>query len=303
MAAFTVTRRTITSGKTITSPRLLPAGLAAVALSLAPHGVGRGQEVGPSTTGPSTISADYISIQSTAQAPEMLVVSILSELPHDPQAFTQGLLLDEGLFIESTGQYGHSDLREVDVVSGAVLRSQPLPASHFGEGVALVGDRLIQLTWREGIAHVWDRQTLEKITEFTYTGEGWGLVYDGTRLIMSNGSDILQFRDPETFELLDQINVTIEGQELRRLNELEFAEGLVWANVWTQDFIVGIDPDTGVVKRVVDARSLRPRLTRPPGAPAPEVLNGIAYNEAEGTYYLTGKYWPTMFEVQFVPAN
>jgi glutamine cyclotransferase len=251
----------------------------------------------------STTNTDYIAVQSKTPTPNLLTVQVLADFPHDTQAFTQGLLLHDGVFLESTGQYTRSQLREVDISSGAVIRSLNLPPNHFGEGLARVDDRLIQITWREGTAHVWNRETFEKITEFQYTGEGWGIDYDGTHLVMSNGSDKIRFRDPETFEIVREISVTTDGQPVTNINELEIAEGLIWANIWLQDFIVGIDPETGVVRSVVDARPLRALITRTPGAPIPEALNGIAYNEAEGTFYLTGKYWPKVFEVQFINAQ
>jgi len=276
---------------------LVVAGVAAV-VSLAPA---RGQDVQPTTPAPGA-AGGYLALEEGSRAPQTLTVQVLSEYPHDPQAYTQGLLLDGTVLIESTGHYGRSDLREVDLVSGHVMRSRDLPSSHFGEGVALVDDRLIQLTWKEGVAHVWDRASLDRIGEFRYEGEGWGLVYDGSRLIMSDGSDRLQFRDPDSFELLGEVRVRVGDEPLDKINELTFAQGMVWANVWLQDFIVGIDPDSGRVRAVVDARGLRGRLTRAPGAPSPEVLNGITYREDEGTFFVTGKYWPTMFEVQFVGA-
>jgi glutamine cyclotransferase len=254
-------------------------------------------------TAPTAANADYLAVQSLPRVPDTLVAQVLDEFPHDPRAFTQGLLLDGDVLLESTGLYGKSELREVDLASGAVMRSNPLPSTHFGEGLALHDGRLVQLTWREGTAHLWDRQSFESLGQFSYTGEGWGLTTDGTHLIMSNGSDRLFFRDPQTFAVARELAVTVEGQPVTFLNELEYAENMVWANIWQQDFIVGIDPASGEVRSVVDARPLRALLVRPPGAPPPEVLNGIAFNPAQGTFYLTGKYWPTVFEVQFVSAK
>jgi len=251
---------------------------------------------------PTVANADYLAIQSLPRVPDPLVAEVLADFPHDPRAFTQGLLLDGDVLLESTGLYGQSELREVDLASGVVMRSKPLPSTHFGEGLVLQDGRLIQLTWKEGIAHLWDRQSFESLGQFNYTGEGWGITTDGTHLIMSNGSDRLFFRDPQTFAVVRELAVSVEGQPVTFLNELEYAENMVWANIWQQDFIVGIDPASGEVRSVVDARPLRALLVRPPGAPAPGVLNGIAFNPSQGTYYVTGKNWPTLFEVQFVSA-
>jgi glutamine cyclotransferase len=251
-------------------------------------------------TAPTVANADYLALESGPRVPDPLVVQVLAEYPHDPRAYTQGLLLDGDVLLESTGQYGRSELREVDLATGVVMRSKPLPTNHFGEGLVQHDGRLIQLTWKEGVAHLWDRQSFETLGQIPYTGEGWGLTSDGTHLIMSNGSNRLFFRDPQTFAIVRELAVTVEGEPVSFLNELEYAENMIWANVWQQDFIVGIDPASGEVRMVVDARALRQSLVRPPGAPPPEVLNGIAYNATQGTFYLTGKYWPTVFEVQFV---
>lgn len=229
-----------------------------------------------------------------------LRVKVLSVRAHDAAAFTQGFLLDETKpgevrLFESTGLYGQSTLREVDLQSGKVLRSVALPATHFGEGLALAGDRLIQLTWRERVAHVYDRDTFEKVEQLSYAGEGWGLCDDGERLIMSDGSSRLFFRSAETFELLGHVDVTLEGRPRDLLNELEFANGHVYANVWFEDFIVKIEPSTGEVVAVIDASGL---LSASEEERA-NVLNGIAYREESRTFFLTGKLWPRVYEVTF----
>lgn len=227
-------------------------------------------------------------------------VMVLSERPHDPKAFTQGLVFDNGLFLESTGLYGQSTLREVDPWTGGVLRETKLPDAHFGEGLAQVGDKLIQITWKEEVAHVYDRATLKKTGEFRYKGEGWGLAYDGVHLVMSDGSDRLTFRDPETFDVVTSVGVTLRGQPLRMINELEVPPGgSIFANVLGQDAIVEIDPKTGVVTGIINATNLLPPGTRN----NQQVLNGIAYDPNAETFFLTGKNWPKLFEVQLVPAN
>ncbi len=229
---------------------------------------------------------------------QSLRVEVLSVLPHDTRAFTQGLLIQDGRMFESTGLYGQSSLREIASASGEVLRSIPLDARFFGEGLAAADNRLIQLTWRENIALVYDRETFAEIERFTYTGEGWGLAQDGTQLAMSDGSDTIAFRSPENFNVLRSVKVTLNGQPVRRLNELEFAGGFLYANVWQEDSIVKIDPATGKIVAVIDASGL---LT-PEENRSADVLNGIAYDPATGDFYLTGKYWPKLFRVRWVES-
>lgn len=225
---------------------------------------------------------------------------ILSERPHDPKAFTQGLVYDNGLFLESTGLYQESTVREVDPWTGGVLRQTQLADSQFGEGLALVGDRLIQITWREKVAHVYDRKTLEKKGEFHYEGEGWGLAYDGVNLVMTDGSDRITFRNPDTFDVVTSIGVTLRGKPVGFLNELEIPPGgSIFANVLGQDTILEIDPKSGNVRGIVDASNLLP----PGQRNQQQVLNGIAYDANAETFFLTGKNWPTLYEVQLVPKN
>ena len=216
-------------------------------------------------------------------------------LPHDPEAYTQGLLLDDGVFFESTGRYGQSEVRQVDVSSGRVLRSRPLSDEHFGEGLALVGDRLIQLTWKAGMAFVYDAATLVPADTFAYEGEGWGLCYDGESLFMSDGSGTLLRRDPATFDVLDEIAVTRDGFSLRNLNELECVGDHVYANVYQSDEIVRIHKRTGRVTGRLDAYSLALAAGR--RAHAGAVLNGIAHDDRTGAFFVTGKLWSRMFEI------
>jgi len=222
---------------------------------------------------------------------------------HDTSAFTQGLVLDDdGRLFESTGQYGESTLREVDPASGKVLRTSALPDEHFGEGLALVGDDLIQLTWQVGLAERRDADSFELLGAYGYDGEGWGLCYDGERLVMSDGSDTLVFRDPDTFEATGSVAVTLEGQPLDRLNELECVDGSVWANVWHSDAIMRIDPDSGQVDGILDLRGLLE--PHPAQADSGAVLNGIAFDATAGTFLVTGKRWPELVEIRLVePAE
>jgi glutaminyl-peptide cyclotransferase len=222
-------------------------------------------------------------------------VKVLASVPHDPEAFTQGLIWSEGALYESAGQYGHSSLRQVDPKTGKVVRSVQVPPRYFAEGLARVGDRLFQLTWQEGAALVYDVATFERRGELPYSGEGWGLCYDGRRLIMSDGSNRLSFRDPTTFATTGGVNVTLDGRPAMQLNELECVDGAVYANVWQSNEILRIDPEAGRVTAVIDASGL---LTWKESIRA-DVLNGIAYKPETKTFLLTGKHWPKMFEVVF----
>ena len=231
------------------------------------------------------------------------VPHVLDVRPHDPGAFTQGLVLHEGSLYESTGRDGgEARLREVNPLTGTIVREIYLPpaedgSTYWGEGLARVGDRLVQLTWRHGVAFDYDLATFAELRRFRYDGEGWGLCHDGERLVMSNGSNKLTFRDPETFTVLATVDVTIEGWPRDRLNELECVDGFVYANVFLTDEIVRIDPHTGAVVERIDASGL---LT-PEEELTADVLNGIAYDPTRRTFLLTGKWWPKLFEVQFVP--
>lgn len=229
-----------------------------------------------------------------------LIPEVQATIPHDSDAFTQGLLMEDGRLYESTGRYGESTLRELDPSTGAVIRAQANDESVFAEGLELVDDRLVQLTWREEIAFVWEAETFELIDAFSYTGEGWGLCLDGDRLVMSDGSDVLTFRDPETFEPTGAVAVTADGEPVSNLNELECFDGLVMANVWKTNTIVIIDPAGGRVVAEVDATSLVVDAVAAAGDDELDVLNGVAYDELTGTFYVTGKDWPTMYQVRFV---
>ena len=221
---------------------------------------------------------------------------VLRTLPHDPEAYTQGLLIHDGTFYESTGQYGRSELRQVDIATGTVLRSHALGDEHFGEGLALVGDRLVQLTWKAGLAFVYDVATLAPVDTLEYEGEGWGLCHDGQSLYMSSGGSTLQRRDPVTFDLVEEIRVTRDGFSERNLNELECVGDHVYANIYLKNEIVRIDKTSGEIDGVLDAFSLSLQGGRPADVGA--VFNGIAYDAATGTFHVTGKLWSRMFEIE-----
>ena len=226
-----------------------------------------------------------------------LAWEVVSRRPHDVGAWTQGLQLDEaGRLFESTGKLGRSTLREVDPASGAVLRSVSLPDDHFGEGLAIVGDRLIQLTWTNGVAAARDADTFAPVAWYAYEGEGWGLCFDGQRLVMSDGSDRLTFRDAATFEVLGDVVISHDlGWDLR-LNELECVDGQVWANAYLTDTIVRIDSVTGELTGTLDLAGIHGQALEDEAAW--DVLNGIAYDPVSDTYLVTGKLWPELFEIR-----
>jgi len=226
-------------------------------------------------------------------------VEVLTEYPHDPTAFTQGLELVDGRLFESTGRYGISTVREVDLATGGILASTGLDDTMFGEGLtAIGGNRLLQLTWKAETATVWNLDSLERVDTWSYEGEGWGVcLLDPETLVVSDGSATLTFRSATDFHELGSVVVAREELPQELLNELECVNGTVWANVWKTDTILGIDPATGIVFARVDASSLPvERSSLSPGS----VLNGIAHDPATGRFLLTGKYWPSLYEVEFV---
>jgi glutamine cyclotransferase len=227
---------------------------------------------------------------------ETLKVKVLRSYPHDPRAFTQGLVWRDGILYESTGMVGQSSLRRVDLGTGAVQQKVDIPAPYFAEGLADVGNRLFQLTWQHGRVFVYDRNTFGRVGELGYEGEGWGLCHDGKSLVMSNGSDQLTVHDPRTFAIGRTVRVTMDGEPLHQLNELECVGTDVYANVWQTDTIVRIDGGTGRVTARIDAGGL---LT-PAERQGTDVLNGIAYDPADETFLITGKWWPKLFRVRFV---
>lgn len=250
--------------------------------------------------GAALILATLAAGATPAAEPVQLRAEVLESYPHDPQAFTQGLLLHQGALYESTGLYGKSSLRQVELATGKVLRRVDLPAKLFGEGLALAGDRLVQLTWREGVAPTYDLASLARNGEFTYGGEGWGLCFDGTHFIQSDGSQRLIFRDAKTFAVVRQIAVTEQGAPVRSLNELECVGDAVYANVWYTDRIVEIAKLNGTVRASIDASGLLSQAERD-AAGREAILNGIAHDSSNGTFLLTGKLWPKLFRVRFVP--
>ncbi len=225
---------------------------------------------------------------------------VVNAYPHDAEAFTQGLVLEDGVFYEGTGLLGKSSLREVVVETGAIARIVPLESTYFGEGIAVVGDQVIQLTWRSQIGFVYDKATFERTGQFTYPTEGWGLTYDGNRLIMSDGSSYLYFLDPNTFERTGQVQVTGPDGPIVRLNELEYIDGEVYANIWKTDRIARIGPATGSLLAWIDLSGLLPPEDRTGDE---DVLNGIAYDPDGDRLFVTGKLWPKVYEIELVETE
>jgi glutaminyl-peptide cyclotransferase len=252
--------------------------------------------------------------ETTAQAPvEVLQPKVINTYPHDTGAYTEGLLFYNGYLYESAGEYGQSDVRKTEVKTGKVLQKSDLAPEFFGEGLALVDEHLFQLTYKEQKAFVYDRDTFMKVGEFDYEGQGWGLCYDGSQLWMSNGTDTLVTRDPQNFQITRQIRLTFQGYTLDQLadpngqplssifdqvNELECVGDSIYANIWLTDYILRIDAATGAITGIINAANLLTQEERSQ-LDYNSVLNGIAYIPDSDTFFVTGKNWPKLFEVQF----
>jgi glutamine cyclotransferase len=219
---------------------------------------------------------------------------VVHTYPHDPKAFTQGLVFLDGALLESTGNYGRSTLRKVELETGKVLKQVEVPSQYFAEGIAVLTGKIFQLTWQEQKGFVYDLQNFQLEMEFTYPGEGWGLTTDGHFLIQSDGTDKLRFVDPATFAIKRTLSVSDHGIPINRLNELEYIKGEIFANVWQSNEIVRVEPATGKVLGIIDFTGLLP--VRP--GERVDVLNGIAYDEKTDRLFVTGKWWPKLFEVR-----
>jgi len=220
---------------------------------------------------------------------------VIHTFPHDPDAFTQGLLYYDGFLYEGTGLNGHSSVRKVELTTGRVLQKVDLPYAYFGEGLVLWKDKLIELTWQSKIGFVYDRATLRQTGSFTYGREGWGITHDDKRLIMSDGSSTLYFWDPETFKEIGHLDVDDKGRSVPELNELEYIHGEIYANIWQTDRIARISPTTGHVTGWINLQGLLPAADlSDPG----NVLNGIAYDAKQNRLFVTGKRWPKLFEIR-----
>ncbi|MBX3010360.1 MAG: glutaminyl-peptide cyclotransferase [Caldilineaceae bacterium] len=256
--------------------------------------------VSPLPTPVAAFVSPLLPTPAIAPAPRRYTYEVVQSFPHDPQAFTQGLLFDEGLLYEGTGLYGRSSLRRVDLTSGTVLTTVTLPERFFGEGITIVGDQLYQLTWREQTGFIYDKTTFKLLQEFTYPTEGWGITFDGTRLIMSDGTARLYFWDPVTLADVGFLDVYDDQGPVTQLNELEYIEGEIFANIWQTDRIARIDPSSGAVVGWIDLTGLLPEAER---TVATDVLNGIAYLPAEKQLFVTGKLWPRLFEIRLIPQD
>jgi glutamine cyclotransferase len=260
----------------------------------------------PQATEPSPISAAASTLDpaSAPAGPETTPVygyKIINTYPHDRSAFTQGLVFDNGVLYESTGLNGRSSLRKVELETGRVLQRRDLPDEYFGEGLVLWRNKLIQLTWLSSMGFVYDKVSFEQLETFYYPGEileGWGITHDGTRLMMSDGTDTIHFLNPETFGRIGGIRVRDRGALIDDLNELEYVKGEIYANVWLTDRIARISPPTGRVVGWIDLTGL---LSEEDRAQHLDVLNGVAYDAEHDRLFVTGKLWPKLFEIQLVP--
>lgn len=233
-----------------------------------------------------------------ADSTKHYTINIIRQFPHSTDSYTQGLIYHNGHLYESTGLAGASSLQKIDAMTGNVLDIKPLGGDYFGEGIDIYKGKIFQLTWQNGTCFVYDLNTLNKVRNFSYFGEGWGLAFDGDKFVMSDGSFVLKYINPEDFSFVGSKMIHyLNGRPAYDLNELEFAEGFLWANIWQKDLIAKIDTAQGKVVGLVDINPLRDIVK---SYRRSEVSNGIAYNPKAGTFFLTGKYWPLFFEVEIV---
>jgi glutamine cyclotransferase len=247
---------------------------------------------------PITVTArSTVTVTLAASLPRLYSYEVVTSYLHDPEAYTQGLQYVDGVLYEGTGLYGRSSLRRVDLESGTVEQQVDLADEYFGEGIYVLGERIYQLTWQSQVAFLYDRESFEVLDQFSYSTEGWGLTSDGQDLLMSDGSATIFRRDPQTFAEIGRFTVTEEGDPVNMLNELEYINGSLWANIWLTDEIVIIDPASGEVTARIDFAGLLPEEM----ADGADVLNGIAYDEENDRIFVTGKLWPLLFEIKLIP--
>jgi glutamine cyclotransferase len=237
------------------------------------------------------------SIPDNSDVIPVYTYNIVNTYPHDPDAFTQGLVFEDGVLYEGTGRFGQSTLRRVELETGAILQIRELADQFFGEGITIYGNRIIQLTWQSNVGFVYDKNSFELLQQFNYPTEGWGITHDGDCLIMSDGTSTLHFLDPQTFEEIGQLAVFDNNGPVIRLNELEYIKGEIYANVWQTDRVARIAPETGRVIGWVDLEGL---LTAEDRSEPVDVLNGIAYDADTDRLFVTGKLWPKLFEIELI---
>jgi glutamine cyclotransferase len=247
----------------------------------------------------STSPAEPAPIVSPGPTP-VYTCEIIRTYPHDRNAFTQGLVFKDNILFEGTGLRGHSSLRRVELETGDILQISQLPERFFGEGITIYEGNIIQLTWQSGAGFVYAKNSFELLDEFTYPTEGWGITHDGNRLIMSDGTATLRFMNPETFEEIDRIDVFDSTGPVVRLNELEYIQGEIYANIWQTDRIARIDPETGRVIGWIDLTGILGQEDR---IEPVDVLNGIAYDAENDRLFVTGKLWPRLFEIKLISAE
>ena len=229
--------------------------------------------------------------------PTFYTYEVVAEYPHLRTNYTQGLQFIDGEMWEGTGEYGHSQLLRTDLASGKVLQSKKLSKEEFGEGITILGDKIYQLTWLNGKLHIYDKATLRHLATHTYKGEGWGLTTDGEKLYMSDGTNYIRVLNPETLAQERRFGVTLRGESLQNLNELEWIDGKIWANVYTTDHIVIINPENGVVEGIINLSGILPTSEYDSKT---DVLNGIAYDKATKRIFVTGKNWSKLFEIRVI---
>ena len=236
---------------------------------------------------------------ATPQAVEPLFYTyeVVAEYPHLRTSYTQGLQFVDGELWEGTGEYGRSQLLRTDLATGKVLQNKKLSKEEFGEGITILGDKIYQLTWLNGKLHIYDKATLRHLATHTYKGEGWGLTTDGEKLYMSDGTNYIRVLNPETLAQERRFGVTLRGESLQYLNELEWIDGKIWANVYTTDHIVIINPENGVVEGIINLSGILPEKERDYKT---DVLNGIAYDKATKRIFVTGKNWSKLFEIRVI---
>jgi len=252
-------------------------------------------------TGVTTAAENGVNLEAVdTTGTALYTFRIVNVYPHDPEAFTQGLVFHRGYLYEGTGLYGASTLRKIELKTGKIKKMNRLPEEFFGEGITICRNRLIQLTWLSCTGFVYDPQSFRLLGTFTYSTEGWGITCDGNHIIMSDGTSILRFLNPQNFTLVRQIDVRDRGKQITHINELEYVRGEIYANVWDTGYVVRISPKTGEVSGWIDLRGLYRYLGREPNF---DILNGIAYDVRGDRLFVTGKYWPKLFEIKLQRVN